>query len=404
MSPGLKLVPPGLALIGVTYGLARFAYGLFLPAIRADVGLTPTLAGLIGGGSYAGYCLAIIASVLLTDRLGPRNTAGLAGTVATLGMAAIALAPSPVLLAIAVLFAGTSTGLASPPLAGAVAARIGTGHQGRANTLINSGSSVGVALSGPIALVYVGAWREAYLLFAAVAACISPWVWLTLPARVPARDAVEPSVTFQALRRSAARPLLLAAFGTGAASAVYWTFAGEMMVAVGGLPASTTAVAWVVIGLAGFAGGAAGDLVRRHGVATIHRVSLTALAAAVLGIGLLPSSIGVAYAAAALFGAAYIMLTGVYLVWGVRVYADRPALGLGLPFLLLALGQVVGAPVAGIVVGTMGHPAAFALFAGIAAAAMLLRPVEPNIRPTIAREDATAAGNTDDVEGARTGA
>ncbi len=45
MRPGLKLVPPGLALIGVTYGLARFAYGLFLPAIRADVTLTPTLAG-----------------------------------------------------------------------------------------------------------------------------------------------------------------------------------------------------------------------------------------------------------------------------------------------------------------------------------------------------------------------
>jgi MFS family permease len=112
MTPTQKLVPPGLALIGVTYGLARFAYGLFLPAVREDVALTPTLSGLIGGGSYAGYCLAIIASALLSDRLGPRNTAALAGLIAAAGMASIAFAPTAIMLAIAVLFAGMSTRLA----------------------------------------------------------------------------------------------------------------------------------------------------------------------------------------------------------------------------------------------------------------------------------------------------
>lgn len=95
MTPRHALVLSGLALIGVTYGLARFAYGLFLPEIGADVALTPTLSGLIGGGSYAGYCLAVVASALLSERLGPRNTAALAGLIAALGMAWIAIAPSP---------------------------------------------------------------------------------------------------------------------------------------------------------------------------------------------------------------------------------------------------------------------------------------------------------------------
>jgi predicted MFS family arabinose efflux permease len=130
----------------------------------------------------------------------------------------------------------------------------------------------------------------------------------------------------------------------------------------------------VVIGLAGFAGAAAGDLARRHGLSTVHRASLTALAMAILIIGLLPGSIGIAYTAATLFGVANIMLTGLYLVWGVRVFADRPAVGLGLPFLMLGLGQVAGAPVAGVVIGMVGHPAAFALFAGIAMATTLTRP------------------------------
>lgn len=52
--------------------------------------------------------------------------------------------------------------------------------------------------------------------------------------------------------------------------------------------------------------------------------------------------------AAAVFGAAYIGLTGVLLVWGTRLYPDLPAFGVGAPFLLLALGQAVAAPVIGL--------------------------------------------------------
>ncbi len=40
-----RLVPPGLAMIAVTYGLARFAYGLFLPEMREAFDLSPSLLG-----------------------------------------------------------------------------------------------------------------------------------------------------------------------------------------------------------------------------------------------------------------------------------------------------------------------------------------------------------------------
>jgi hypothetical protein len=45
------LVAPGLAMIAVTYGLARFAYGLFLPEMRESLDLSETALGLIGAGS-----------------------------------------------------------------------------------------------------------------------------------------------------------------------------------------------------------------------------------------------------------------------------------------------------------------------------------------------------------------
>jgi hypothetical protein len=38
------LVGPGLAMIAVTYALARFAYGLFLPEMRESLDLSQRLA------------------------------------------------------------------------------------------------------------------------------------------------------------------------------------------------------------------------------------------------------------------------------------------------------------------------------------------------------------------------
>jgi hypothetical protein len=37
------LVAPGLAMIAVTYGLARFAYGLFLPEMREALDLSDSV-------------------------------------------------------------------------------------------------------------------------------------------------------------------------------------------------------------------------------------------------------------------------------------------------------------------------------------------------------------------------
>lgn len=125
MSPCVFLGAAGFGLIAVCYGFARFAFGLFLPQIDTDLALTPTLSGFISGGSFLGYCVAIILSAYLTERIGARARAVAIGAalVAAVGMAGIAMAPSPLLLACAVMLAGSSTGLASPPMAAAVAGR-----------------------------------------------------------------------------------------------------------------------------------------------------------------------------------------------------------------------------------------------------------------------------------------
>src|SRR5690348_12125817 len=109
------LIAAGNALIACCYGFARFTYGLFAPVFTDTFELTPTLTGVIGAGSYVGYCIAIVVSLILTERLGARWVAVAAGVVATVGISMVAAAPSAWVLAVGVLVAGCSTGIASPP-------------------------------------------------------------------------------------------------------------------------------------------------------------------------------------------------------------------------------------------------------------------------------------------------
>jgi predicted MFS family arabinose efflux permease len=368
-------------MIAVTYGLARFAYGLFLPEMRDSLNLSETVLGLIGAGSYVGYCAAILVALVFTSSTGPRFMAVAAGAVAVVGMAAVTGAPAAWILALGILIAGSASGLASPPMGEAVATSIRRELQDRANTLINSGTSIGVALSGPAALLFAGQWRVAWAAFALTGIVVVVWNAVVMP-RKPAGDgrpeeAASPdvpqlSVGYLIGPRSV--PLFVAATGVGFASAAYWTFSRDLVVRAGDLSTAESTLFWTVIGTSGIAGGFAGDLVRRLGLVTVFRTSLLGMAAA---IGLLAAAPGAplsAFLSAALFGSTYIMLTGVILVWSVSVFHERPSAGLGAAFLLIAIGQVFGAPVAGAEAGIVGLVATFWTFAGLAVLTTLVRP------------------------------
>jgi hypothetical protein len=77
---------------------------------------------------------------------------------------------------------------------------------------------------------------------------------------------------------------------------------------------------------------------------------------------------------ATLFGSTYIMLTGIILVWSVSVFHERPSAGLGAAFLLLAVGQILGSLIAGVVAGAAGLALTFWAFAGVAVLSALIRP------------------------------
>ncbi|KUI48365.1 arabinose ABC transporter permease [Mycobacterium sp. GA-1199] len=368
--PVYLLVGAGTALIACCYGFGRFSYGLFAPVFGETFALSSTITGVIGAGSYIGYCAAITASLLLTDRIGPRRVAVAAGVVATLGISLIALAPSAWVLAVGVLVAGCSTGIVSPPLAAAVAEHVPPNTADRAQTVVNGGTGIGVVLSAPIALLLLSHWRAAWVVYALVSAAVTIWVFYAVPASTQ-----RAAKRVDRLWRPGTFGLLLASLLTGIGSVAVWTFGRDLITTVGGAGATRSSLLWILIGAAGIAGALAGDAVQRIGLQWAWVAATVTMASATALLAVAPWNLGVIVAAATLFGGSYIALTGLALLWGARLYPDSTSTGVGLSFFTLAAGQALGAPAAGALIDLAGGRTAFGAIAAVGLCALAVRPI-----------------------------
>lgn len=359
--PRWAMVCAGTALIGACYGFARFSYGLFTPQFQAEFTLGPALTGIVGSGSYIGYSVAIVISLLLTARIGAKPLAIAAGGVATVGTAMVAVAPNASVLAAGILVAGSSTGLASPPLAAAVARWVVLAARDRAQAVVNAGTGVGVLLSGPVALLLAEDWRAAWGTFSVLCAAVTVWISVVVPVTPPGPAGAAGSGD-RAVAAGTTR-LLLAALLMGLASSAVWTFGRDVITTVGGAGPTESAVMWIVIGASGLVGAASSDLTARIGLARAWSFVLVVLSTATMLLAVSPDITAVVMAAAALFGASYIALCGLLLLWSTRLYPDRPSTGVGASFLMIAVGQALGAPLVGAIIGDAGYHVAFAAVA-----------------------------------------
>ncbi len=323
--------------------------------------------------------MAIAAATLLTARWGPRPIAVTAGLAAVAGTALIAAAPTTAVLAAGVVVAGSSTGLASPPLADAVARWVTADRRNRVQTVVNAGTGLGVMVSGPIALLVNENWRVARWVFAATAVAVTAWTAIAIPGRHDsARDGQDATNLPSPLLPPGALRLLGAAALVGLASSAVWTFGRDIAVTSGGASPQSAKIMWIVLGAAGLLAAFTGDLAARVGPRTAWSVATLTLAPATAWFAL--AAHPAILVAATAFGAVYIALTGLLLLSGTQIYPDAPAFGVGAAFLLIAVGQAVGAPLIGILTDLTSQPTAFLIAAAAAAAAVVLKPATTSAR------------------------
>ena len=106
LSAGGRIGLAGAAVVGVAFGMARYAYGVTLPDIRADLGLSELVLGLIASATFVGYLAGLLLAGPLAARRGSRAPTTVGGVCGAVGAVIVALAPSPWLLALGAVLAG----------------------------------------------------------------------------------------------------------------------------------------------------------------------------------------------------------------------------------------------------------------------------------------------------------
>src|SRR4051794_6138685 len=170
---GTALALSGCASIAVAFGFARYGFGLFVPAFETEFGLTTSSVGAIGSASYASYLVALLGTGMLTARVGPRLPVVVGNASALIGMTLVAIASSPGLLVTGLVVAASSSGWTWAPFGDAVADRVAPDRRPRALSVISTGTTFGLMVAGPLALLTAGradAWRLVWGGFAALAA------------------------------------------------------------------------------------------------------------------------------------------------------------------------------------------------------------------------------------------
>src|SRR5215218_950563 len=256
----LMLASAGIGVVGASFGMARYGFGLLAPDIRGSFQLTNSAIGLLAAASYITYLVTSITAGMLSVRLGARTVVAAGGFCAISGMVIAGLAASPGQLFAGLLVAGASGGLVFPPFSDVVSGSLASDRRARVLAAISSGTGWGVALAVPIALLAGESWRTAWLLFAVAAALATGWALAVLP---PAGSSPGPGTTvrlrpgwFVCPRSS---PLLMGALLIGLASSTYWTFAVEHLQRQGGLSTANSRIVLAVVGLASIGGSASAD-------------------------------------------------------------------------------------------------------------------------------------------------
>jgi predicted MFS family arabinose efflux permease len=237
-------------------GLGRFAYGLLVPAMRAELGWSLAQAGALTTANGLGYLVGAMATAPVARRLGVTATFRLGMVLTAVSLAATAASSSYPLLLLTRAAAGTAGALvfiAGGVLASRAAARLGSAVP---LTIYFAGAGLGIAVSGatlpPLLGGHPGRWPLAWGGLAAAAALATVISWTAARDSTARGDAgaAGSGIGLHAVRRlwRVATAYLLFAAGYIA----YITFLSAYLTAH---HASTlqVAVTWAALGLAGMA-------------------------------------------------------------------------------------------------------------------------------------------------------
>ncbi len=383
------------------FGLARFSFGMLLPAMRADLGFGYDRMGFVSTGNFVGYLISVGLAPLLLRRVKPRRLISLA--LALIALALLGISQSSSFAVIVGLYAlvGVGGGFANIPIMVLVSHWFRRERRGRAAGLMVAGNGVGIILSGfliPYLNDALGAdgWRAGWLILGGLILLLALVVGLLLR-NDPADLGLEPVGRIQAPRETELIPhegpgagrvlaqlgLLYAIFG--ATYLIYGTFIVTTLVEEYGFGEGTAGMFWSWVGFfsifSGVGFGALSDHIgRKWGLMAVFILQTAAYGLAGSNFGPWAMFASVVLYGLGMFAIPTIMAAAV----GDYLGLSRAAAAFSLLTFCFAIGQTLGPSGAGMLAEAVGGfaPAYLLSAASTALAAVLTsllpKPAEPH--------------------------
>jgi MFS family permease len=372
-------------------GLARFAFGMILPSIAADLSLGYQAQGILGASYFLGYLGIVALMPWAAPKLGSKRlcVGGLA--VVSAGLAAMSLGGDSVLLSASYFLVGLGSGGAFIGAMSLPAFWFHPSHRARAAGVATAGAGVGILASGFLVPVVPAAfdmasWQLTWLAFAGatvVFALIAQALLRDRPAELgltPFGRAEPSSNTAKTNARQDQRiwPFLLhlgVIYAIFAATGLtYTTFIVTTMVDNFALTTSTAGLLWAGVGgLSIFSGALFGSVSDRwgHRVGMFSALAVQAVAYALIAIG---TGLPGLYCSIALFGlSAWSLPSIVAAAAGDYLGPEKVAAGFAILTIMFAAGQVAGPASAGVLADWRGSfDMSYGIAAGLNAVAVLL--------------------------------
>lgn len=383
---GWLIVMAGSLGIFACIGLGRFALGMLLPAMGADLQLSYGQMGLLSTSNFVGYLAGIIAAPLLVRRLGARGLIVCALTLCGLSMIAIALADKLSVITAWYVATGIGSALANIPIMAMLSAWFESRLRAKAAGYVVSGNGAAIVVSG-LTLPWLNSasamsWRLSWLVLGTVVLAVALISLLVLrnrpqdlglaPAGTGKRSPAAPGHGLDA-RRSVPSFLVLhlgLIYGLfGCTFVTYMTFMVTTMVRQFGFPQQTAGAFWSWVGLLSLVSGPlfgtlADRFSRRRILALVLAIQALAYLLAGLAVGVWPL-----YASIACFGiVAWSVPSIMAALAGDYAGPDKAFALFGALTFIFALGQVAGPTFAGLLAEHTGTFSASYLVAALLAA------------------------------------
>ncbi|WP_345416385.1 MFS transporter [Actinomycetospora chlora] len=353
-TPDVRLTVAGVAVVGVAYGMGRYAFGLTLPSLRDDPSLSPSglddaVLGLIASGSFAGYLAGLLLAPVVGRRSGPRAPTTVGSVCGLVGGLLVAVSPSPLVLAVGTVLAGSAAGWVWAAYSDLAAVVVDVPRRPRVLAVISTGTSAGLVVTGLVGLAAIGVpgWRLVWVAIG-VASAAAGLLNLRWTPRVP------PAPAGRAGRlplRGLGVPIAYSiAFHVGVTT--FFTWAADVLrraaVAPGWAP-----VLYALVGVVGLVGLGVGGWCARFGTVRVAAACLLFLGASLVVLGAGPASGLVAMVAAALYAPGIMGGAAVLAVWTAEIAPERSGQALTVVVAVGAVAAVVAPAVVGVLLGAV---------------------------------------------------